>query len=154
MPSPRPSTRSLLHRPFLSNGAKIDFVCLVATMPWTCIGSDTSFTKSRKLPRHRFHILLAGAPGVKRRPGHRTKDCIDCKAPIRVIGNHLRIEMPAALFQNLQGRHTCNPHLVAFPTRATGSCSPHGHTGTVSVVGTPLRFVFVHAVNGGQVAFA
>ena len=29
-------------RPFLCNGGKIDFVYLIATMPGTCIGGDTS----------------------------------------------------------------------------------------------------------------
>ena len=35
----------------LCSGGKVDSVYLIATVPWTCIGGDTSFTKSRKMPR-------------------------------------------------------------------------------------------------------
>ena len=35
-------------------GVKIDFAVRLTTMPGTCIGVDTSFTKSKKLPRHLF----------------------------------------------------------------------------------------------------
>ena len=41
-----------LSAPFCAMGVKINFVCSIATMPGTCIGGDTSFTKSRKMPRH------------------------------------------------------------------------------------------------------
>ena len=49
--------------PFCAMGDKVDFVYLIATMPGTCIGVDTSFTKSRKLPRHPFYILLRQGDG-------------------------------------------------------------------------------------------
>ena len=44
--------------PFCAMGKKADFVYLIATMPGTCIGGDTSFTKPRKLPRRFYYILL------------------------------------------------------------------------------------------------
>ena len=41
-PTTSERTRLLPLRPLLSNGVKIDFVNLIATMPLTCIGGDTS----------------------------------------------------------------------------------------------------------------
>ena len=58
-----PKVRLLPSRPFLCNGAKIDFAVRRSgtAMPGTCIGGDTSFTKSRKLPRHLSCVLLLAA---------------------------------------------------------------------------------------------
>ena len=53
-------TRLLPFRPLLSNGANIDFVYLIATMPGRHSGSQVhKFTKSRNMPRHRFGVLRA-----------------------------------------------------------------------------------------------
>ena len=51
-------TRLSPPRPLFSNGAKLDFVCLVAAMPGTCIGGDTSSQRQEHAAPLPFNLLL------------------------------------------------------------------------------------------------